>query len=108
MRIGKLDQRITFEQVVNRKVAANGDQTGAEVDVLTCWAEVKAMTGTRRLQFEQIHNGYPYSIRIRVPFAVEVDDNMIIKWNGKRLTIKSIVPQEARVKELLIEAVQQG
>ncbi len=108
MRISEMNERIEFVQVPDYSQATNGDLSGAEVVLFSCWAKVSPLRGMRRMQAEQIQSGAPYEITTRYSTVLENTADYVIKWNNRRLKVQGIpVVEDAKWKKIIINAYQQ-
>lgn len=105
MRTGSMTERIYFTVQTVGQVDAKGDLIGTEEDKGPYWAKVQPMAGVRGMQAGQILNGKPYEITMRHQDGFTPTEDMLITWDGKRLTIKSVVDVDNRQRELQILAI---
>ncbi|GAB2539831.1 phage head closure protein [Rufibacter soli] len=105
MRTGRMTERIVFTSQTVGEVDLKGDITGTEGDSKPFWAKVTPMRGVRGLQAGQILNGKPYEVTMRYQSDFTPTEDMLILWENKRLTIKSVEDVDNRQTELLITAI---
>lgn len=105
IRAGELTERVTFTVQTVGEVDLKGDITGTEEDKGPYWAKVTPMTGLRGMQAGQILNGKPYEVTLRYQMDFTPTEDMLLTWENRKLTVKSVVDVDNRQKELLITAI---
>lgn len=93
--IGRLDERITFQQEVMENTASNEDaQTGWQDidDTPVMWAEVEEKSGSEFFRAEQLTDKKVGIFRIR--YRADLTTKMsILRANGERYNITAILEQ---------------
>lgn len=84
-----MNQRISFYSLSATSDGQGGKKDESESLVDTVWAEMKEMSGYKKLQFNQLIAGKPYEIRIRKNNSI--DENHIIGISTRRMMIHSLV-----------------
>lgn len=101
MRIGDFRERVEVYVDVPEKLP-NGDITGQRSHVVTLWARVEVLKGTRALNAGQILNGQPYEVEVRNPAPVQITADMLLEWRDQTITIHSVAPVDLKRNTLLI------
>lgn len=99
MKSGDLRHRIILEQPVRSKNAM-GEQIDTFVSVATVWAAVEPLTGTWLFQAQQADS--KVSGRVRIRYREDIKPTWRILFDGRYLSIVSILNPDERKKELII------
>jgi len=109
MRIGELNERITFRKATITGFARNGDTEGEEAATVTCWAKVTPLSGYRQLMAEQVTDGQPFEIVTRYDARIAETQSWIIEHRGNRLKINGIpVNESTGFKKLIFRAYRES
>ena len=107
MQIGKLDQQITFQTLVETNVSGGITKSWASTSPPdTVWAHVISERGSESFQSSRIDASE--TIRILVHYRADVTDKWRLLWNGNYYYIKYIDRSQRRDGELWMTAVAKG
>lgn len=104
--IGKLRERITFQNKVDVADGGGGYETSL-ADIENCasvFARVKALRGNEGEEAAQLQAETIYKITIR--YRTDIEEDLTIIWNDKKLNISSIVNPDEKKKYLEITATK--
>jgi len=99
MKSGDLRHRIVLEQPVRSKNAM-GEQIDTFTTVATVWAAVEPLTGTWLFQAQQADS--KVSGRVRIRYREDIEPTWHILFDGRYLSIISILNPDERKKELIL------
>lgn len=95
--IGKAKHLILLQQLITVPNGSGG-QSGEWVDLIQgvnnqVWAELEQMKGKRMLDYQQIVNSYPYSVKLRLDRDLILNAKFRFIYNSKVFIIHSIIDQ---------------
>jgi len=90
-----LRERITIFQY-NLTQGDAGEQVETREDIKETWADVDPMTEKRALEYGQVLGNRNYFIYLRVESIPNLNNEMLIEWRGRILTINSVLNFDAR------------
>lgn len=99
MKSGDLRHRIVLEQP-QRSQNAIGEWIDTFITVATVWAAVEPLTGSWLFAAQQANSNV--SGRVRIRYRSDIEPTWRILFNGRYLSIVSILNPEERKKELII------
>ena len=99
MKSGDLRHRIVLEQPIRSKNTI-GEQIDTFTTVATVWAAVEPLTGTWLFQAQQADS--KVSGRVRIRYREDIKPTWRILFDGRYLSIVSILNPDERKKELII------
>lgn len=91
MEAGTLVDKVTFQKQ-EISVDDYGHESVSYVDAFTTRAEIKYNSGNRGIQNQEVF--YDTTLTFAVRFYCQVEDTMIIKYDGKLYRIISINPEK--------------
>lgn len=102
MRAGKLDQRLTFQQISRSANSDGWNDSESWADITKRWASVVATGGNERMKNQGIATDTDYVIEIR--HTTDVNSDMRIVWGSKTLDIISVNAKDGENKTTVIQA----
>ena len=87
--IGQLRERVTIQQPT-RSTDAIGGATLTWSTLVSCWAEVVALSGGEGRQAEAVVSSVSHRLTIR--YRSDVVPKMRVSWNSLTLQIHAVVP----------------
>ena len=107
MQVGKLDQRITFETLVENNVNGSLQQTWAGTSPPdTVWAEVLPPRGQEAFESARINE--KKTIRVRVRYRDDILNTWRFTWEGEIYFITTVDRSERRKGNLWLMAQLNG
>jgi len=97
MRIGRLNKRVTIRKQTWSKNSM-GENKQAWVDYATVWAGVEPLRGQEALLAEKIES--LITTRIVIRYRKDIDDSMMVRYNGIDFEIMYIIPPDFNKREL--------
>lgn len=100
----KYREKIVFLTPTTVDDGAGGTKLSANATTYTCWASVKALSGSRALEFSQITGKIGYEIEMRYQFDFAPTPAMQVQWRGKILTIHGAIDSRITEREVKFTA----
>ncbi len=100
MSIGQLRRRVEIGRYVEAQDPNTGDPARAWQTIATVWAAVEGLSGTQLFQAQQTVDRSTHRVTIR--YRPDVEPGMIIRHDGRELTITAALDEDGRRRWLVL------
>ena len=107
MRSGRLDKRVTIQQLVTGSPTQNagGEQEDVWTTVHTVWASVRPLRGRELFAAQQINSEISSTVQIR--YRAGITSKMRLSYDGRLFDILAVVNPDERNEQLVL-SVREG
>jgi SPP1 family predicted phage head-tail adaptor len=105
MRIGKLSKRVTLIEYITTSDGAGGT-TAIPTDLLETWANITPVRGQRLFEYNKIIQGSWYDVTLRFREAIPVSKKLALGYQGRHLTIHSVLNKDEKRRVLTATAYE--